>query len=375
MLVAVATFGAGCPAPNGYTVVTAFPQADFPEMTGMHWIPGDAAHAVVLERAGIVWRVNAADPAEEPTVFLDLRGRMLSPLTAEEGLIGLAFAPDFTSTGRVFVHYTARGDAPINPGGIARKGVIARFNANASGADLASERRIIEFPDPYSNHNGGALAFGPDGYLYASLGDGGSSGDPLGNGQNIGTLFGSILRIDVSSDTYTVPADNPFVGLAAARPEIWAFGLRNPWRISFDTATGTLWAGDVGQSQIEEVNIIVRGGNYGWNRLEGTRCYKPQSGCNATGTILPLVEYTHRFGCAVTGGYVYHGNALPELQGWYIYGDFCTGRVWAANADTSSNTPIPIADTGLPISSFAQSPDGEVYAVTFDNRIVRFIRK
>jgi glucose/arabinose dehydrogenase len=370
------TLAAGCPAPNGYTVTTAVPQAAFSEMTAMHWIPGDPSHALVLERSGIVWRVNTADSTEQATVYLDVRDRMLDSLTQEEGLLGLAFAPDFQNSGRLYLHYTAPGDAPINPGGIPRKGVIARFQGSNVSADLATEARVIEFPDPLSNHNGGAIAFGPDGYLYASLGDGGGAGDPLGNGQNLGTLFGTIMRLDVSVPTgYAIPPDNPFVGVPGARGEIWAYGLRNVWRMSFDTATGALWVGDVGQGRVEEINVIVRGGNYGWSRLEGTRCYKPVTGCDPTGTIQPVVEYTHQFGCAVTGGYVYHGASLPELQGWYIYGDFCTGRVWAVNAEGERKTPIPIADTGLAISSFAQAPDGEVYAVTFDNRIVRFIRK
>jgi glucose/arabinose dehydrogenase len=375
MIGAIATLAAGCPTPNGYTVVTAFPQADFPQMTGMHWIPGDGNHAVVLEKSGIIWRVNTADPAAPPTVYLDIRDRILPNATLEEGLLGLAFAPDFTTSGRVYVHYSARGEAPINPGGVPRKGVIARFQASAVNADPNTERRLVELPDPYSNHNGGALQFGPDGYLYASIGDGGSAGDPLGHGQRLDVLFGKILRIDVSGESYRVPPDNPFVGVPGARPEIWAFGLRNVWRMSFDPATGVLWAGDVGQGNLEEVDVIVRGGNYGWSRLEGTQCYSPPSNCDARGTIAPVSQYSHDFGCSITGGYVYRGSALEELQGWYIYGDFCTGRVWALNAEADRPAPIPIADTGLGISSFAQSPDGEVYAVTFDNRIVRFVRK
>jgi glucose/arabinose dehydrogenase len=328
----------------------------------------------VLEKSGIAWRVNTADPAEQPTVFLDVTSRLLQGLTVEEGLLGLAFAPDFATSGSIYVHYTAPGETPVNPGGIPRKSVIARFHASATAADPSTEQRLIELPDPYSNHNGGALEFGPDGMLYISIGDGGAAGDPQGRAQNLGVLFGKILRIDVSGDTYTIPPDNPFVGVPNARPEVWAYGLRNPWRITFDSTTGELWAGDVGQGMWEEVDVIVRGGNYGWNELEGYHCYNADV-CGGAQTVQPVAEYSHNFGCAITGGFVYRGTAMPELQGWYIYGDFCSGRVWGVNADGNRTNPFPLADTGLQISSFAQDPAGEIYIVTFDRKVVRLVRK
>ncbi|MBI5287517.1 MAG: PQQ-dependent sugar dehydrogenase [Chloroflexi bacterium] len=248
LTMAIATI-AGCPQPNGYTTRPAFPQADFEFMDGMHWIPGDPSHALVLTQRGVIWRVNTSDPAEEPAIFLDLRDRLIPQSGGEEGLLGLAFSPDYDNGGRFYVHFTGEGDVPIRPDGQARKSVISRFTAAGATADPRSEQILLELRQPHSNHNGGALAFGPDGYLYVAFGDGGSGGDPDGNGQNLGTLLGKILRIDVSGAGYAVPPDNPFVGTPGARPEIWAYGLRNPWRIAFDRANGALWAADVGKGR------------------------------------------------------------------------------------------------------------------------------
>ncbi len=365
---------AGCPQPNGYRGVAALPQANFSGMLGLHWFPGDPAHAVVVTRPGVVWRVNTADASEAPTVFLDISGRMIPQPADEEGLLGFAFASDYPTSGRFYVHYTALGDYPLRADGQARKSVVSRFLAGGGTADPASEQVLLELRQPFSNHNGGALAVGPDGHLYVAFGDGGSGGDPDGNGQNLGTLLGKILRLDVSgAGGYTIPPDNPFVGTPGALPEIWAYGLRNPWRITFDPQTGVLWAGDVGQGQIEEVDVIVKGGNYGWNRMEGSRCYDA-SGCDSSGTIGPVAEYTHEYGCAVTGGYVYHGADLPELDGWYVFGDYCSGRIWGVDA-TNPGAIIPLADTGVQVTAFGQSPDGELYIVTFDGAVLRLARK
>jgi len=354
---------AACPKPNGYRAVQVFPHVDYGNMLGLQPIPGEPAHAAVVTQDGVIYRVNLADANEPPSVFLDVRGRMIDDPATEEGLLGLAFAPDYVNSRRLYVYYTAG-----NP----RRSVIARYTAGAL-ADPASERRLLEIPQPYDNHNGGAMVFGPDGMLYIASGDGGSGGDPQRNAQNTNTLLGKVLRIDVRGDGYTIPADNPFAS-GGGRGEIWAYGLRNPWRITFDSLTGELWAGDVGQGEWEEVDRIIRGGNYGWNILEGYECYRAAS-CNAAGTFLPRASYSHEFGCSVTGGYVYRGAAMPELQGWYVYGDYCSGKVWAVNAATNEGAAIPLADTGLTISSFAVLGDGELYLVTFNNAIYRLERK
>ena len=233
----------------------------------------------------------------------------------------------------------------------------------------------MEIGQPFSNHNGGHITFGPDGYLYVGLGDGGSGGDPRGHGQNLRTLLGTILRIDVSTldvtGSYAVPPDNPFVGVEGARPEIWAYGLRNPWRFSFDRETGELWAGDVGQNKLEEIDIITPGGNYGWNIMEGSSCFRDNR-CDRDEFVPPVAEYGRDGGCSVTGGYVYRGSRLPALVGAYLYGDFCTGKIWALRYDGSRVTEnAQIADTDLQISSFAEGPDGEVYILSFTGQIAR----
>ncbi len=292
-------------------------------MLGLQVIPGDERHALLLTKDGLIRRADLGDDAAEPTTFMDIRDRIIRNPGMEEGLLGLAFSPDYVRSGKFYVYYSA-GDP--------RRAVISRFVASGDHADPATEHVLLEIPEPYANHNGGALAFGPiDGELYIGVGDGGSAGDPQGNGQNLGTLLGKILRIDVSGEDYTIPISNPFK--APDRPEIWAYGLRNPWRISFDAETGRLWVADVGQNLWEEVDVVDRGGNYGWSVMEGNHCFKPASGCDDTGLIRPLAEYSHDLGCSITGGFVYHGASMPELRGWYLYGDFCSGlRVGAERA-------------------------------------------
>jgi glucose/arabinose dehydrogenase len=304
-------------------------------------------------------RVFASEP-------LDIRDRV-SSRGWEEGLLGLALSPK--NEGHLYLYYSA-----ANP----RRSVVSRFNYNRSAA-LDSELVILEVEQPYANHNGGQLAFGPDGYLYIGLGDGGSAGDPQGNGQDTSTLLGAILRLDVSESTaeqpYAIPPDNPFADGRNGRPEIWAYGLRNPWRFSFDRETGELWAGDVGQNRWEEIDVIERGGNYGWNAMEGSHCFRPPENCHSDGMIPPVWEYPlEDDACSVIGGYVYRGATIPWLTGVYVYGDFCTGQVFGLRyADGEAVEHKLLADTGLRIASFGQDNDGELYVLSQGKGIFRLV--
>jgi glucose/arabinose dehydrogenase len=293
-----------------------------------------------------------------PTPFLDLSG-LVNNSGNERGLLGLAFDPGYAIDGRFFVNYTdANGDS-----------VTARYSVSGADPDLADPTSgvpILRIAHPqYSNHNGGNLVFGPDGYLYFGMGDGGSGGDPNGNGQNLGVLLGKLLRIDVRVEPYAVPPDNPFVGRAGAKPEIWAFGLRNPWRFSFDSKTGDLYIADVGQDAYEEIDFqpaLDRGGeNYGWNFMEG---FHPYQGQAPPGLVPPVAEYDHGGGnCSVTGGYVYRGALLPELVGMYVFGDYCSGRIWVlARAADGWKTAVWL-ETTLAITSFGEDDRGELYVL------------
>ena len=300
-------------------------------------------------------------------MLLDLRSRVSRG--GEQGLLSLALAPDFGATGYLFVYYTTTD--PSDDEEIVSR--LSRFTVVADRASLSSELVILEVAQPFGNHNGGAVRFGPDGMLYLGLGDGGAGGDPRGNGQDRSTLLGSILRIDVSASSagqrYRVPADNPFLGVMGAREEIYAYGLRNPWRMAFD-AEGRLWAGDVGQETVEEINVVVAGGNYGWNRLEGENCFLTEE-CSSGGTVLPAVGYGHAAGnCSVTGGVVYGGTAVPRLSGRYVYGDFCSGRIWSVAASDPGLPRLEFA-TDLSIASFGVDASGEIYVLSLDGRIVR----
>ena len=344
-------------------VERAFPRLSFTGMTAMAFA-GDGTDRlfVALKRGRIVSFPNDQS-VDAATTFLDI-SRRVNDRGSEEGLLGLAFDPAFEENGHLFVYYSASSPRRI---------VVSRFQATPGprgAADPESERVVMEVRQPYSNHNGGQVAFGPDGYLYIGLGDGGSRGDPEGHGQNAATLLGTILRIDVSAiDTggYAVPSDNPFVGVEDARNEIWAYGLRNPWRFSFDRQMGTLWAADVGQWNYEEVHVVQPGGNYGWNTMEGAHCYSPRVGCDRTGLELPVAEYEHDEGCSITGGYVYRGSRLPALMGAYVYGDYCSGKIWALRYDGAQVTDQrELAGTDLSISSFGEGPSGELYILDFN---------
>ncbi|MCC6763670.1 MAG: PQQ-dependent sugar dehydrogenase [Deltaproteobacteria bacterium] len=329
--------------------------------------PDGTDRVFVVEQGGRIRVFPNGTPASA-TDFLVLSGISTG---GEEGLLGLAFHPDYAANGYFYVYYSAASP---------RRSVIARYRVSAdpNAADATSGRVVMEIAQPYSNHNGGQLAFGPDGHLYVALGDGGSAGDPGNRAQNMNELLGKILRIDVDRTDpglgYAVPPDNPFVGQSGARGEIWAVGLRNPWRMSFDRLTHALWAGDVGQGNWEEVDLIERGRNYGWRRKEGNACYNPSTGCDTGAFTAPLAVYSHSDGCSVTGGYVYRGSRLPELYGAYVYGDYCSGKIWALRYDGAIASTTMIADTTLSISSFGEDRDGELYVVSLGGSINRLRR-
>jgi glucose/arabinose dehydrogenase len=322
----------------------------------------------VIQQHGLILIVKRGEPNGRP--FLDITH--LTDANGEQGLLGLAFHPSYDSNRRFFVHYTAaNGDT-----------VIAQFKRTRPNTDTAneeSERILLRVEDPYSNHNGGDLHFGSDGYLYIALGDGGGGGDPKENGQALDTLLGKILRIDVNgteaSMQYAIPDDNPFVGVAGARPEIWNYGLRNPWRFSFDSATGDIWIGDVGQNAIEEIDVgragSQRGLNYGWDIMEGSSCFEPEQGCDSTGLTLPVAEYSHNEGCSVTGGYVYRGQRFPDLEGIYFYGDYCSGSIWALSAADPTMGATKVLSTDNRISSFGTNRGGELLVTDHGGRLFK----
>ncbi|MFL5309558.1 MAG: PQQ-dependent sugar dehydrogenase [Myxococcales bacterium] len=314
-------------------------------------VPGETRF-VVVEKRGAVQAVSGA----ASTAFLDIHSRVNST-PGEAGLLGLAFHPRWTQNHQAFVNYTAFSSAsPVN-----LRTTISRFTSIDGGATLdpASEQVLLTVEQPFENHNGGSVVFGPDGLLYLGLGDGGSAGDPLGNAQDPSRILGKLLRIDVDSGTpYSIPPSNPFAS-GGGRGEVYAYGLRNPWRFSFDRATGALWLADVGQDSWEEVDLIVPGANYGWNHREGRHCYPPgMSSCQGP-FVDPVVEYSHLEGASITGGYVYRGAALPSLRGHYVYGDFGSGHIWAVRAG-GPYTPTRIAQ-GSAISSFGEDESGELY--------------
>jgi glucose/arabinose dehydrogenase len=307
-----------------------------------------------------------------PTPFLDISGQVSNG--SEQGLLGLAFDPQYASNGRFVVNYT-------NPAGDTRISTFRVSAGNADVADPASEHVILAVAQPYPNHNGGQVAFGPDGYLYIGLGDGGSSGDPQHHAQDRSELLGSMLRVAISVDGtgYTVPADNPFVGQSGVRGEIWSYGLRNPWRFSFDRATGDLYIADVGESRYEEIDVTARtaggGQNYGWNVMEGKHCYGTAS-CDQTGLVQPALEYDHGQGCSVSGGYVYRGTAVPALAGTYLYSDFCQGWVrsfrWQ-NGTASDQRDWPALRPGGSVPSFGEDSAGELYVIDAGGSVYRVV--
>lgn len=342
----------------------AFPGTTFDRPVFMDQLPGKPEVFLVAEVEGRILVVNDGRVRSRP--FIDIRDRVSAG--GERGLLGFALHPEFAGNGRFYLSYTdLEGDS-----------VVSRFVLADGGrmtGDPDSEEEILRVEQPFSNHNGGHIAFGPDGYLYIGLGDGGFAGDPYDHGQNRSTLLGALLRIDIDTGRpYAVPPDNPFAGrdcagkgTRAACPEIYAWGLRNPWRWSFDRQTGDLWLGDVGQNRREEINIIRRGGNYGWRCREGFEVYA-RGECRKDERLeAPVLDYPHEQGYSVTGGYVYRGRAIPAMNGHYVYGDYGSGRIWGLPwYDDQGASATLLIESDLGISSFAEDQDGELYVLDFD---------
>lgn len=373
------------PAPTTTAVLTPTVQAPPLDTLGLNLVPvaggftkptfvthpGDGSGRLfVTEQVGRIWLIDNGEVYPEP--FLDIVDLVGSD-ASEQGLLSVVFHPDYANNGFFYVNYTDKqGDT-----------VIARYTVSAGNpnvADPASGTVVLTFDQPYANHNGGQLVFGPDGYLYIGTGDGGSGGDPQNNGQSLNTLLGKILRIDVdNAEPYGIPADNPFLDVSDARPEIWSYGWRNPWRFSFDRQTGDMYIADVGQNQYEEVHVEPAGSpgglNYGWNLMEGNHCFRsPDCDPVALNLELPVVEYDHSLGCSITGGYVYRGDLFPDLTGAYLYGDFCSGRVWGLRQEADGSwSQAELLASGYRISSFGQDEAGEIYLVDHGGEILRVV--
>lgn len=354
--------GPSLPGAGDWQIVKAFPNLEFDRPLWMSQLPG--GDWLMVEQGGLVYRFPPLAGTRDKEVFVDLRDRV-SRASNEEGLLGLALHPEYDENGRFIVYYSASSP---------RRSVLSELRAVGGAVDPASERVLLEVEQPYQNHNGGCVLFGPDGMLYVALGDGGAANDPHDNGQNLRTLLGAILRIDVDRSDgerpYAIPPDNPLADdPARGRPELFAWGLRNPWRMSFDRATGELWAADVGQDKWEEVDRIERGGNYGWRWLEATH---PHKGTPPRQLVLtaPVFEYGRGRGGSITGGYVYRGARHTVLQGLYLFGDFASTHIWALRLDGGSVVASGALVRGAcAISSFAESRAGELYVLCFDGYV------
>ncbi|HMF92237.1 MAG TPA: PQQ-dependent sugar dehydrogenase [Candidatus Angelobacter sp.] len=358
---------AGCggnnpmPPSNLPSLALTLVTSGFSSPLGLEQSGDGSGRLFVVEQGGKIKIIQNGSVLSTP--FLDISSKI--SMGSEMGLLGVTFHPNYSANGKLYVNYTRTVSGQI-------QSVIAEYTASPAGSNqvnIATERILLTVDQVgnFTNHKAGQLAFGPDGLLYFGLGDGGSGGDPFGHGQSTATLLGKMMRIDVNSTDaglqYHVPADNPFAA-GGGLPEIWAFGFRNPWRFSFDRATGRLFVADVGQDQFEEIDIVQKGGNYGWNVMEGMHCFNPPSGCNTTGLIPPIAEYSHAEGNAVIGGFVYRGANLPTLRGIYVFGDLGTGKIFVLQETTPNVfTRTLLMTTGKTISSFGQDQAGELYVV------------
>ncbi|HEY0827827.1 MAG TPA: PQQ-dependent sugar dehydrogenase [Bacilli bacterium] len=349
--------------------VPAFGKTEFQEPVGLLHADDGSGRLFIVEKPGIISILSNISDKATKGVFLDIRDKVNDQGT-EQGLLGLAFHPDYEKNGYLYVNYTTTNST-----------IIERYTTDSKNRDTvisSSGQIVLEFNQPYANHNGGELAFDQSGYLLIATGDGGSGGDPKGNGQNLKTLLGKILRIDINrtsgDKSYAIPSDNPFTGNDKGyREEIYAYGLRNPWRFSIDPETGLLWAADVGQNEVEEINLIEKGRNYGWNRMEGSDCFRSED-CDKSGLTLPVWEYRplEGNGASVTGGYVYRGQNIPSLRGSYVFTDFIDGRIWALHYDGTNPTKAELLPITMPnITSFGRDEQGELYICLYDGQIMR----
>lgn len=353
--------------PNAFTLELEPIARGFAQPVLVTHAPDGSGRLFVVEQGGRIRIIQHGQTLQEP--FLDITRIVRSG--GEQGLLGLAFHPNYAQNGRFFVYYTAQN----------ADNTIAeyRVSVDPNRAEPNAVQILVAIPDFAANHNGGMLAFGPDGYLYAGTGDGGGGGDPRQNGQNTNTLLGKLLRFDVDNGSpYAIPSDNPFAS-GGGRAEIWAYGLRNPWRFSFDRATGDLWIADVGQNAWEEIDYQPAGSpggqNYGWNIMEGAHCFSPRFGCNQDGLVLPVAEYNRDGGCSVTGGYVYRGQQHPQMVGAYYYADYCSGRIWALAQDASGAwIATEIVRVDVRISSFGEDASGELYITGHTNGVIYRLR-
>ena len=353
---------------SSYNIQNAFPSLSFQDPVGIYHAGDSTNRLFIIEQEGRIKVFENNSSTSNTQTFLDIRSIVDQDSGyTEEGLLGLAFHPNYNENGYFYVHYTDHLNGNIN----SPRNIISRFsvnNNNPNQANINSEEIILIVNQPYHNHNGGQMGFGPDGYLYISFGDGGSAGDPQGNGQNLSTLLGSIIRIDIDNasngNNYSIPQDNPFLNTPNAQDEIYAYGLRNVWKFSWDLETGFLWAADVGQNEYEEIDIILPGLNYGWNEMEANHCYPPGSNCNPNNFEPPVWEYELYVNgvCSITGGYVYRGNNLWMLEGKYIYGDWCTGDIWALTheGDFDQNSNEHLLQSGINITSFGLDENNEI---------------